>query len=73
MNTVDPRTFLSQECLGKVLSIVQFGSSIHTPHPGDIDLCVVTKKGNFFEFLLAKPFASVPASIDVSLVREEEI
>lgn len=71
--TIDPKTFLSQKSLGEILSIVQFGSSIHTPNPGDIDLCIVTKSGAFFEFLAGKPFALVPENIDISLVREEEV
>lgn len=73
MTTTDPKTFLSQKSLGKILSIVQFGSSIHASNPGDIDLCIVIKKGAFFEFLAGEPFALVPKNIDISLIREEEI
>lgn len=73
MTTTDPKTFLSQKSLGEILSIVQFGSSIHASNPVDIDLCIVTKNGAFFEFLEGEPFALVPKNIDVSLIREEEI
>lgn len=73
VTTIDPKTFLSQKSLEKILSIVQFGSSIYTSNPGDIDLCIVTKNGDFFEFLAGEPFALVPKNIDISLVREEEI
>ena len=52
---------------------MQFGSSLHTDNPGDIDLCVITKKGTFFDFLAGKPFMLIPKNIDISLVREEEI
>lgn len=73
ITTIDPKIFLSQESLREILSIVQFGSSIHTSNPGDIDLCIVTKNGAFFEFLAGEPFALVPKNIDISLMREEEI
>lgn len=71
--TLDPRTLLSEEALGKILSIVQFGSSIHVSSPGDIDLCVVTKNGSFFDFLAMEPFVHIPKNIDISLMREEEL
>jgi len=73
VTTIDPKTFLSQKSLGEILSVVQFGSSVHTSDPGDIDLCIVTKNGAFFEFLTGEPFALVPKNIDISLVREEEV
>src|SRR3989344_9526424 len=73
ITTVDPKEFLSRESLGKLLSIVQFGSSVHMPNPGDIDLCIVTRNGTFFDFLDAGPFVSAPQNIDISLVREEEL
>jgi hypothetical protein len=59
--------------MGKVLSIVQFGSSIHTSNPGDIDLCIVIKEGAFFDFLAMNPFTCTPKNIDISLIREEEM
>lgn len=61
------------EVLERILSIVQFGSSIHVSNPGDIDLCVVTKDGAFFDFLARAPFAAIPKNIDISLIREEEL
>src|SRR3989344_3289775 len=73
MTIIDPKVFLSQASLGKILSIVKFGSSIHISNPGDIDLCIVTKNGVFFEFLAEKPFTLVPENVDISLMREEEI
>lgn len=73
ITTIDPKTFLSKKSLEEILSIVQFGSSVHTSNPRDIDLCIVTKNGAFFDFLSQGPFALVPKNIDISLVREEEI
>ena len=70
---IDPKTFLSQKSLEEILSIVQFGSSVHTLNPGDIDLCLVTRRGVFFEFFAGEPFARVPKNVDISLVREEEL
>lgn len=73
VTTINPKTFLSQKSLEKVLSIVQFGSSVHISNPADIDLCIITKNGAFFDFLATKPFTRIPKNIDISLVREEEI
>jgi hypothetical protein len=73
VTSVDPKTFLTPRSLEEILSIVQFGSSVHISNPKDIDLCIVTKKDAFFDFLADEPFSAIPKNIDVSLVREEEI
>ena len=69
----DPSKFLSAQALENILSIVQFGSSLHTDKPGDIDLCVVVKEGCFFNLLSDRPFVQKPSNIDISLLREEEL
>jgi len=73
LTTIDPKTFLSPRNLEGILSIVQFGSSLYSENPGDIDLCVVTKKGCFFDLLAEKSFTQVSSNIDISLLKEEEL
>lgn len=70
---IDPNTFLSSRTLESILTIVQFGSSLYLESPGDVDLCIVTKKGSFFNLLAGKLFTQMPSNIDVSLLREEEL
>lgn len=71
--TINPNMFFSPQTLKSVLSIVQFGSSLYSENPGDIDLCVVTKKGCFFDLLAEKSFTQIPPNIDISLLKEEEL
>lgn len=73
LTTIDPKVFLSPRTLEGILSIVQFGSSLYSEEPGDIDLCVVTKKGYFFDLLAEKSFTLISPNIDISLLREEEL
>ncbi len=73
LTTIDPNAFFSPQTLESVLSIVQFGSSLYSEKPGDIDLCVVTKKGCFFGLLAEKSFTQMPPNIDIILLKEEEL
>lgn len=70
---MDPTKFLSPRTLEDILSIVQFGSSLYSGKPGDIDLCVVTKRGRFFDLLADESFAQISSNIDISLLKEEEL
>lgn len=56
-----------------ISSVLRFGSSLYKDVPGDIDLCIVTKKDHFFLLIGKDPFKDKGVEIDITLVREEEI
>lgn len=59
--------------ISHVLSIVRFGSSIYSEHYGDLDLCVVVKQNEFYQFLSEIRKLKLPTLFDISLIREEEL
>lgn len=65
--------FKDGDLLRHIACIIQFGSSLHSTTSGDIDLCVVVRKGAFYPFLAAIQDAQIPATYDISLLREEEL
>ncbi|HRH55612.1 MAG TPA: hypothetical protein PK609_01980 [Candidatus Paceibacterota bacterium] len=62
-----------RESARNIASVVQFGSSLHSEAHGDIDLCVVIRSGEFYEFVNAIQSISLPEQWDISLLRNEEL
>jgi hypothetical protein len=69
MSTI-PRSLKRPLKRGYILSIVQFGSSLRSSRPRDIDLAVVVKKGCYGAFL--KSVGRTEKNLDIALIKEEE-
>lgn len=68
-----PASFFSEADLECIDCIVQFGSTLYDQDPADIDLCVVTRPGMFYEFVDSDVNKRIPACVDISLLRCEEV
>lgn len=63
------RNCIEQDLL---VGVIQFGSSLTKQQPNDIDLAVVVRRGRFTDFLI-QIHPEDFRSIDISLIREEEL